>query len=519
MNIYLLWVGLILVLLAMYLVLLWQRSARGFRFQARLTILFLLFILLPSIPLTFSISTLITQNTEFLLLPGFESSMNQSIETIRLLLEERAQIFCQKYEKPAQITPAILEENRMAFVGVVGLRNNEIRKEFEISTVPTNVDLFPELASEDFSAIVSGKVNSTMRRVGNYYYFEVYHPINDSTLKVAGYWIDERVAQTREAINTLLRISKFRERVVAPDLIWAFATVFIILLAGLAIWAAKKYSRGISEPIQHLTSGMQKVAAGDLNQRVTFKAKDEIQFLIDSFNQMTSDLKSSREKLIRTERIAAWRDIARQVSHEIKNPLTPIQIALYRLREKIDVPQKQQEIFNSLLASINEEIETLKRLANEFSQFARLPQPQKQSCQLNEIIRSVAILFEAEPGMTKLKLELANDLPRLELDREQIKRVLNNLIKNSVEASPSGGTIQIRTEKREKNRVLLQIKDHGEGIEPVDLEKLFEPYYSTKKSGRGLGLSIVKRIIEDHDGNISVSSEKGLGTEIKIVLG
>jgi nitrogen fixation/metabolism regulation signal transduction histidine kinase len=519
MHVYLLWVGLIVASLATYLILLWKRSVKGFRFQARLTILFLLFILLPSIPLTFSISALITENTDFLLLPGFDSSLNHSIETIRLLLEERAQFFCNKYPKLAQVTPAILEENRMAFVGVVGLRNGKIRKEFEISTVPTNVDVFPEIDSEDFSVIVAGKMNSTLRRLGENYYFEVYRPLNDSTLKIAGYWVEAQVAQTKEEINTLLRIAKFRERIVAPDLIWAFATVFIILLAALAIWAAKKFSRGISEPIQYLSESMQKVAAGDLNQRVDFKGKDEIQFLIDSFNRMTADLKNSQEKLIRTERIAAWRDVARQVSHEIKNPLTPIQIALFRLREKIEVPANQREIFEHSLTSINEEIESLKRLADEFSQFARLPQPQRQSCQLNEIIRSVAVLLEAEPGMIKLKLDLANDLPRLELDREQIKRVLNNLIKNSVEASPNGGTILIQTQKvNETHQICLRIKDHGEGIEVEALEKLFEPYYSTKKGGRGLGLAIVKRIIEDHDGRISVTSQKGFGTEIEIWL-
>jgi len=519
MQVYFIWVGLIAGLLATYLFVIWKRSAKGFRFQVRLTILFLLFILLPSIPLTFSISALITENTDFLLLPGFDSSLNHAIETIRLLLEERAEYFIQKYPKLAQVTPAILQENQMAFVGLVGLRNGSIQKEFEISTAPVEVAVFPELDSEDFAAIATGKMHSNLRRLGDQYYFEVYHPLNDSTLKITGYWVTAQVAQTREEINTLLRIAKFRERIVAPNLIWTFATVFIIFLAALAVWAAKKFSRGISEPIQYLSRSMQQVAAGDLNQQVDFKGKDEIQLLIDSFNKMTADLKNSQEKLIRSERLAAWRDIARQVSHEIKNPLTPIQIALFRLREKIDVPARQREIFQQSLASINEEIESLKRLADEFSQFARLPQAQRQSSQLNEIIRSVAGLFEAEPGMIKLKLDLAPDLPRLELDREQIKRVLNNLIKNSVEASPNGGSILVQTQLANAgHRVYLRIKDHGEGIEPEALEKLFEPYYSTKKGGRGLGLAIVKRIIEDHDGQIYVISQKGFGTEIEIRL-
>jgi nitrogen fixation/metabolism regulation signal transduction histidine kinase len=288
----------------------------------------------------------------------------------------------------------------------------------------------------------------------------------------------------------------------------------------LAIFTARKFSKGLSEPIQQLTQAMQKVAAGDLAALVEIVARDEIKFLVDAFNKMIQDLNTSQQKLIQTERIAAWRDVARRISHEIKNSLTPIQMAFYRLRTKISIQPADREIFDKAIATINEEIESLRRLADEFSQFARMPQPQREAANLNEIMSSTVILFEAEPHNVKLKLELNENLPAIALDREQIKRVLNNLLKNSVEASPRGGVIILRTEHSTEppHRVRLKLVDHGDGIPPEKLDKIFEPYFTTKESGRGLGLSIVKRIIEDHDGKIAITSKVGVGTEVTIWL-
>jgi len=518
MSVYLVWVGIIVLLLTIYSITIWRRSAKTFRFQARLTILFLLFTLVPSIPLTLFISTIVTENTEFFLLPGIETTLENSQQTIKTLVEAQADLFHQHYPELTQVSPENLALYHINYVGVVGIENDELRTFLEVKNFPDSIEFTVDLDPENFESIMNGEMRSSMRQVKAQPYFEVYYPHNERFLLVIGYWIDEKILHTKENISALLRINKFKEKMVDPQLIWALSTVLVLILASIAIFAARKFSRGISEPIHQLVSGMQRIAAGDLAHQVQTRAKDEIKILVDSFNKMAADLHASQEKLVQTERIAAWREVARRISHEIKNPLTPIQVALYRLQSKIEISEKDREKFENAIRSINEEIESLRRLADEFSQFARLPQPRFQTRDLNDIIKSVVILLEAEPRGVKFKMELAADIPKLELDREQIKRVLNNLIKNSLEASSYGSSIIIRTEvaAQSPRKVKLTIADSGSGIPPEQLNKMFDPYFSTKKEGMGLGLPIAKRIIEDHQGEIHISSEPGVGTEIQI---
>jgi len=289
----------------------------------------------------------------------------------------------------------------------------------------------------------------------------------------------------------------------------------------IAIYAAKSLSRGISGPIQELVVGMQRVAGGDLSKPVQVKAKDEIKFVIDSFNKMTSDLKTSQQKLIQAERLAAWQDVARRVSHEIRNTLTPIQLSIRRLQNKFypdDKPQKD----NSLI-TIQEEVESLRRISEEFSEFARMPQIKLEKEDLNEIIRNLTTFIKAAPGSISIRLNLDENLSPVHLDRSQFRRALHNLIKNSMEAcegKESANEILIETKKIENadQSVKIKFRDFGTGMEPETLKKIFEPYFTTKKRGMGLGLSIVKRIMEDHNGKIHFSSTPGKGTCVEIYL-
>jgi two-component system nitrogen regulation sensor histidine kinase NtrY len=263
---------------------------------------------------------------------------------------------------------------------------------------------------------------------------------------------------------------------------------------------------------------MQRVAEGNLSQPVIVRAKDEIKFLISSFNQMSHDLKVSQEKLVNAERLAAWQDIARKVSHEIKNALTPIQLSLRRLISRLE-PDDQTEI-EEPLTTIQEEVASLRRLAEEFTTFSRLPQTNLKPENLNDLIRKVTTLIEAEPHLISLKLELDESIPPISLDREQMRRALHNIIKNSIEASERGSSIFIQTKRmdQENRTVLIAIQDHGSGMDPEVLSKIFEPYFTTKNRGMGLGLSIVKRIIEDHNGEIVFESAPGRGTQVAIYL-
>ena len=190
-----------------------------------------------------------------------------------------------------------------------------------------------------------------------------------------------------------------------------------------------------------------KSVSGDLSHRVNIKAKDEIEFLVNSFNKMASDLKTSRENLQRAERIAAWRDVARQISHEIKNPLTPIKFSLFRLMSSLPEEFKQQNDFQESVAIIEEELASIQKIANEFSDFARMPQMQLKPENVDEIINNTVTLFHDDPKNIKFTLSIEKEIPQIMIDRDQIRRCLQNLIKNAIEASAPDSQIDIIAEK------------------------------------------------------------------------
>ncbi|MBN1349808.1 HAMP domain-containing protein [candidate division KSB1 bacterium] len=524
MDVFIFWMIIIAVMLSGYSFYLWRRAKGGFRFEARLTIIFFLFILVPTVPLTLFVSVLLTQSTELLLPPEVQTSLERSLSTIKIMVEARGNTLLQNCPNLRKLDNNAILANRLLYAAQMKCTEKGPEVIFQFSQNAEYFNAIPELIHEDFHRILRRESTSSFRQFDDAYFIEVYKPLSDSTISLVAYPVSKEIVESKNYIAKSLNIYKslvfIKREVIRGNLIWALSIIFIIILALIAIYAAKLFSRGISEPINQLTRGMQIVAAGDLTYEVKTAAKDEIQFLVESFNRMTTDLRQSREKLLRTERIAAWRDVARRISHEIKNPLTPIQISLHRLRSKINVSREEQLIFDQSIRTINEEIESLRRLADEFSRFARMPQPKLAEAELNHIIRSIIVLKEGEPTEIAYKLQLSEDIPLLLLDAEQIRRAINNLLKNSAEASPHGGTITITTEpiSSKSARVKLTIADQGEGIDPDKLEKIYEPYFTTKEGGMGLGLAIVKRIVEDHSGTLTIESQKGIGTKIEILL-
>jgi len=224
-------------------------------------------------------------------------------------------------------------------------------------------------------------------------------------------------------------------------------------------------------------------------------------------------------QLIKAQRMAAWREVARRIAHEIKNPLTPIQLSAQRLRKRYwEKIQPDGMVFDECTRTIVKQVEELKGMVNEFSNFARMPASRPTPNQLNEIIQESLVLFQAT--QKQIRFEFApNDLPVVNVDREQMKRVMVNLIKNSLTAIEKEGTIRIQTNYDPKlQTVRLEVSDDGCGISDEDKSKLFEPYFSTKKAGTGLGLTIVNAIIADHNGYIRVRDNKPKGTTFLIEL-
>ncbi len=224
-------------------------------------------------------------------------------------------------------------------------------------------------------------------------------------------------------------------------------------------------------------------------------------------------------ELIKAQRMAAWREVARRIAHEIKNPLTPIQLSAQRLRKRyLEKLREDGTVFDECTQTIVKQVDELKGMVNEFSNFARMPASQPTPNRLNEIIQEALILFQTAHKEVQFKFH-PQELPILNIDREQIKRVMINLIKNSLAAIEKEGEIRIETSFDPKlQMVRLEVSDNGSGISEEDKGRLFEPYFSTKKTGTGLGLTIVNAIIADHNGYIRVRDNQPRGTTFLIEL-
>jgi two-component system nitrogen regulation sensor histidine kinase NtrY len=293
----------------------------------------------------------------------------------------------------------------------------------------------------------------------------------------------------------------------------------IVLAILLSSWASARVTR----PIEQLARAAQDVAAGNWQARVELESNDEIGQLAESFNRMTTELLAQKERLVQTERVAAWRELARRLAHELKNPLFPLQLTVENLlRARMQSPEQFDEMFAESAQTLLAEIANLKGIIGRFSEFSKMPQPQLQQVQVNEIVRGVAQLFQAQlqaPGRTAItcSLELDNRVESIAADPELLHRALSNLVLNAMDAMPNGGTLTLRTH-REDDKAVMEVADTGSGLTSEECERIFTPYYTSKQHGTGLGLAIVQSVVSDHGGRISVHSEPGRGTTFAIEL-
>jgi nitrogen fixation/metabolism regulation signal transduction histidine kinase len=238
---------------------------------------------------------------------------------------------------------------------------------------------------------------------------------------------------------------------------------------------------------------------------------------------MTLQLVEQRDRLVQTERVAAWRELARRLAHELKNPLFPLQITIENLqRAKEQAPEQFDEVFRESSETLLAELANLKKIIGRFSDFAKMPPPQLERVDVNELVRQTMRLFDAQfkaegRAPIEVRIECAEDAGWVEADPEQVGRALQNLALNAIDAMPAGGTLRIRTARR-NGTVELDISDTGQGLTKEECERLFTPYYTTKQHGTGLGLAIVQSVVADHKGRISVESEPGRGTTFRIEL-
>lgn len=522
MTIFLLWLAIILTLLTGYLAYLWWHPARRSHFQVRLTALFLLFAMVPSVPLLFAVSSLATSTIDMLLVPEVEATMLAAMQAMKQQSEERAvRLVGAAQQEP--VTAAMLGRWQFDYY----LTWRKTGDEMQLSQVVVRDEaaraLAMTFAAERLSESWGQRGSELLPQAGaRPTHCRVWLPASAGEMALVGFAVAPEIMLTKERLTQALRVynslAMIKERALQGELIWGGAAAMILVLCLLSVLAARVLSQRLSRPLEQLTQASLQVASGNLQVRAEASAKDEFRQLVDSFNHMINELRTSRERLVISERLAAWREVARQVAHEIKNPLTPIQLGLYRVRQRLDEAVVSQTAIQESFQSIEEELASLRHLAEAFSDFARLPKAELRPGDLNEVIQLTARLYQGAGGEIQIKTDLAPDIPPRPFDREQIKRLLNNLIKNALEASlTSAGTITIST-RRADDKVRLTIADQGPGLPPEMLEKIFEPNFSTKRGGTGLGLTMVKRIVEEHGGRIAVESAAGRGTTFTIIL-
>lgn len=331
------------------------------------------------------------------------------------------------------------------------------------------------------------------------------------------------VGRNNELLGVLLVATPVREQIRLARHVRNVA--FTVGLGGilfgvlLSSWLAGRITR----PIEELAVAATQVARGDWDTHVTAASTDEVGQLAHAFNHMTHELIAQREQLVQTERVAAWRELARRLAHELKNPLFPLQITVENLlRARETSPDQFDEVFRESTSTLLAELSNLKNIVGRFSDFSKMPTPQLQPVEINALLRDVAQLYQAQIGRNpamSFAWQLSDGLPKIAADLVLLRRAIENLVLNAMDAMPQGGTITFRSAfNRDDDRVVLEVADSGAGLTPEECERLFTPYYTTKQFGTGLGLAIVQSVVADHGGTISVSSAKSVGTTFHIEL-
>lgn len=310
--------------------------------------------------------------------------------------------------------------------------------------------------------------------------------------------LDEKTRLALKKIEST-KIMLYATLVLSP----ALATMLIFILI-----------RSLTNPINTILNATRRLKSGELDYRIE-RLKDEFGEVAKSFNEMAGSLKEQMLNMQRTEQLRVCGELATGLAHEIKNPLAGIKVSMEVLHEDASVSEENREV----LFKVIKEIKRIEALLKELLIFARPPKPQLNPTNINNIIdNSLSFANKLSPNISFIK-DLGNNLSMTMADQMQLQQIFLNLMLNAVDAMPDGGTLTIRTsEDREKNSILVEMSDTGRGIKKDAVDKIFQPFFTTKPKGTGMGLAIAKRIVEEHGGNIHVKTAVGEGTTFGIVF-
>ncbi|RMH70384.1 MAG: HAMP domain-containing protein [Gemmatimonadetes bacterium] len=524
--------------------------------RTKLVVAFVLTIILPLIPLTFVVKKLIDQSIEL----GVNERMEQAFESAVDVAQENLTIRQNTVIAQAQVISNLfdirqpfLARNYLQLHISVDIWSRRLNVQavqiFDINNLEDSLTelVSGEVASNPHVSTHLNEVFPAQARVQLMQYLEyrsqnedyllelpagsnvvkAWSPIRDGQGKIAGIVVVTQVndpvyqAASEDVMEAMRTYQKLGVNVtpLSMNYLLTFVVVASIMIL-ISLVASVVITNSIMRPILNLVAGTRELAAGNLDHRVETTSDDELRQLVDAFNAMAENLKENRKRLLQSERITAWQDVARKLAHEIKNPLTPIQLSIQHLRDQFykNDPAYPQ-ILEECTETISEEVDTLRKMVNTFSEFAQLPRSDPHPEDLNKVIESVVSLYRENHTDLEIITQYA-ELPPLLIDAEQFKRVTHNLIRNALEAMKHRGTLTIQTRIHpETDHVEIRFIDTGSGIPEHVRPHLFKPYFTTKTNGTGLGLAIVSRIVQDHFGEISIENNpNGIGATTIIRL-
>lgn len=289
-----------------------------------------------------------------------------------------------------------------------------------------------------------------------------------------------------------------------------------ILGLGIAIFLGALWSSQVSRPVERLAAYSRKLAQGDWDEPVAVQSVPELQVLVQALDQMRQDLTAYREKLVVSERHAAWSQMARKVAHEVKNPLTPIAISIADLKRSYEQQRADfPAILDQAVRTIGDEVDVLKGLLQEFSDFARLPAPAFAPSRVSDLMADLETLYTRDVADGRLRFSRPSQDRVVSLDAGQIRQALVNLIKNGLEAVDGNGRVMVSAEV-DRDWLEISVSDSGPGLTTEQREQLFQPGFTTKTHGSGLGLTMVERIVNEHQGTVTVDPRSETGTTFRI---
>ena len=401
----------------------------------------------------------------------------------------------------------LIDEAANIFAGSRLVATSE-RNLFASGLLPTraNADVYRALALRREAAAVARE------RIGDFEYLLAAAPV---------------VVRSTEAILTVPLTSQQREideQIDALDRrVLLAALLFILAGAGLGYTMAER----IADPVSRLTRATRRIARGDFDVHLTATSSDELRRLVEDFNRMASELQRQRAELERTNRLEAWAEMARQVAHEIKNPLTPIQLNAEHLRRvHTDLGEPLGPVLRDCVETILAQVRLLRQISSEFSNFASSPTARPSVVRVPDLVRDIVDPYRAGLGdRIEVRVEAPDSLPPVLVDRTLVTRSLTNLVENALHAMPGRGTLTLSAAldssagaSAKADFVAVRVSDTGAGMDPEALARAFEPYFSTKATGTGLGLPIAKRNVELSGGTVAIESERERGTTVIVRL-